>query len=310
MTGTDALRTICSASLPITRRLSPRRPCVPITMRSTRAFFACRRIGSAAGPGRVSRSTVSHATPALRATSAAFARIRRPRCVRACTRSVTLAPAIKLLWTSTTCTSCSLAFCAFAKAMASRRPRPEVGLPSTGTRMRLYAIASLSSKKESPGHGPRRAHADESIACVATRHLIGERGQDPSAGCRPRMPDGDRASIHVDPIPVHGIGGGTFPAFLPCRGVCQHLGGERFVDLDQIDVLEAQPHAVKQPRHRNSWCHEEPLVRMKRGIFHGLDEGQGRPALLPRALLAHQQYGGCPVGDGRRIAGSDRSVGT
>src|SRR6266851_3171857 len=137
-----------------------------------------------------------------------------------------------------------IAFCAFAKAMASRRPRPEVGLPSTGTRMRLYAIASLSSKKESPGHGPRRAHADEPVACVATRHLIGERGQNPSARCRPWMPDGDRASIHVDPIPVHWISGGTFPAFLPRRGVCQHLGGERFVDFDQIDVLEPQTYAL------------------------------------------------------------------
>src|SRR5467141_3504079 len=49
---------------------------------------------------------------------------------------------------------------------------------------------------------------------------------------------------------------------------------------------------------------------MERSVLHGLDEGQGRPALLSRTLLAHQQYGGCPVGDGRRIAGSDRSVGT
>src|SRR6267143_1587764 len=255
-------------------------------------------------------STLSHATPALRATSAAFARIRRPRCVRACTRSVTLAPAIKLLWTSTTCTSCSLAFCALAKAMASRRPRPEVGLPSTGTRMRLYAIASLSSKKESPGHGPRRTHADQPVACIATRHLIGARGENPAARCRPRMPDGDRASIHVDPIPVHGIGGRTLPAFLPRRGVCQHLGGKRFVDLDQIDVLQSQTYAVEQSRHRDGWRHQQPLARMERGVLHGLDEGQGRPAFLPRAFLAHQQYGGCPVGDGRRIAGSDRSVGT
>src|SRR5207302_5924075 len=218
----------------------------------------CRRIVSAAGPVRVSRSTRSHSSPALRASWAAFARIRRPRWVRAWTRSVTLAPAIKLLWTSTTCTSCSLAFCALAKAMASRRPRPEVGLPSTGTRMRLYAIASLSREQKSPGHGPRGAHADEPVACVATRHLIGERGQNPPAGCRPRMPDGDRASIHVDPIPVHRIGGGTLPAFLPCRGVCQHLGGERLVDLDQIDVLQSQTYPVQQSRHRNGWRHEQP----------------------------------------------------
>src|SRR5258708_38096952 len=97
--------------------------------------------------------------------------------------------------------------------MASRRPNPEVGLPSTGTRMRLYAIASLSSEKKSPCHRSCCAHADEPIACVATRHLIGQGGEDSSAGCGPRMADGDRASIHVDPLPVHRIGGETLPAF-------------------------------------------------------------------------------------------------
>src|SRR6266404_5184586 len=191
---------------------------------------------------------------------------------------------------------------------ASRSSVRAIGA-SINTRVR-GSIPSLPGEKKSPGHGARRAHADQPVAGVATRHLIGERGQDPSARCRPRMPDGDRASIHVDPIPVHRIGGGTFPAFLPRCGVCQHLGGERFVDFDQIDVLEPQTYALEQSRHRDSWCHEQPLLRMKRGIFHGLDEGQGRPALLTRALLAHQQYGGCPVGDRRRIAGSDRSVGT
>src|SRR5438445_6804199 len=80
-------------------------------------------------------------------------------------------------------------------------------------------FSSLPSEKESPRHGPRRAHADESIACVATRHLIGQGGENPSTRCRPRVPDRDRASIYVDPIPVHRIGGGALPAFLPCRGV-------------------------------------------------------------------------------------------
>src|SRR6266446_3966629 len=101
---------------------------------------------------------------------------------------------------------------------------------SSNTRVR-GSIASLAREKKSPCHGPRRAHADEPIACVATRHLIGQGGENPSAGRGPRMPDGDRASIHVDPLPVHRIGGGTLPALFPCRGVCQHLGGERLVDL-------------------------------------------------------------------------------
>jgi len=41
-------RTICSASLPITSRFRPRRPCVQMTMRSACHLRACRTIGSAA----------------------------------------------------------------------------------------------------------------------------------------------------------------------------------------------------------------------------------------------------------------------
>ena len=77
------------------------------------------------------------------------------------------------------------------------------------------------------------------------------------------MPDGDRTSIHVDPIPVHRIGGGTLPTFLPGRGVCQHLGGERFVDLEEINVLESQTDAVEQSRHRDGGGHQQPLARME-----------------------------------------------
>src|SRR5438876_8903518 len=117
----------------------------------------------------------------------------------------------------------------------------------------IHRYVLLPSEKESPCHGACRAHTDESIACVATRHLIGERGENPSASRGPRMSDGDRASVHVDPIPVHGIRGETLPALLPRRDVCQHLGGERLVDLDQIDVLQSQTYAVEQSRYRDGW---------------------------------------------------------
>src|SRR5262245_15869816 len=77
--------------------------------------------------------------------------------------------------------------------------------------------SSPPGEKESPGHGPGRTCADEPIPGVATRHLVGQGREDPPAGRGPRMPDGDRTPIHVDPIPVHRIGGGTLPAFLPGR---------------------------------------------------------------------------------------------
>src|SRR6266481_8112257 len=131
---------------------------------------------------------------------------------------------------------------------------------SSNTRVR-GSIASLAREKKSPGHGPRRAHADEPIACVATRHLIGQGGENPSAGRGPRMPEGDRTAIHVDAVPVHRIGGGALPALLPGRGVGQNLSGERFVDLDQINVLESQTDAVEQARYSNGGGHQQPLAR-------------------------------------------------
>ena len=59
------------------------------------------------------------------------------------------------------------------------------------------------------------------------------------------MPDSNRTSIHVDPIPVHGARGRPFPTLLPRRGIREHLRGEGLVDLDQVDVLQSQADAVE-----------------------------------------------------------------
>src|SRR5262245_55378073 len=136
----------------------------------------------------------------------------------------------------------------------------ETGKSSRYMHMHVYAekttpckpsVWSFPREKKSPCHGSCGTHADESIPGVATRHLIGQGGEDPPARCGPRVPDSDRTSIHVDPLPVHRVGGGTLPALLPGRGVGQHLGRERFVDLDQIDVPESQTCAVEQARYRD-----------------------------------------------------------
>src|SRR5260370_38049690 len=101
------------------------------------------------------------------------------------------------------------------------------------------SISSLPSEKKSPCHATGRTHADESKPCIATRHLIGQGRQNPSARCGPRMSDGDRTSIHVDPIPVHRIGGGTLPALLPCRGVCQYLRAANLLELEPGQVRQS-----------------------------------------------------------------------
>ena len=54
-TGTGATRTICSASLPTSSRLTPRRPCVPTTIRSASNAFACSTTTSQTRPGSTLR---------------------------------------------------------------------------------------------------------------------------------------------------------------------------------------------------------------------------------------------------------------
>ena len=123
------------------------------------------------------------------------------------------------------------------------------------------------------------------------------------------MADGDRAAVHVDALPIHRIGGRTFPALLPRRRVEQHLCGEGFVDLDEINVRQPQSRALEQSRHRDRRRHQQAFVGMQGRVFHGLDEGQRLSAFLTRPLFAHQQHGRRAVGDGRRIARRDRPFG-
>ena len=87
MTGTGLVRTTPSASLPMTARARPRRPCVPSTMRSARQRFACATMISATGRPSVSASTGRQPTPALRAcASRARAPWRPARAARRRTR--------------------------------------------------------------------------------------------------------------------------------------------------------------------------------------------------------------------------------
>src|ERR1700733_2965568 len=173
----------------------------------------------------------------------------------------------------------------------------------------LTSNVLLSSEQEGAGHGSCGTDADESVARVSPRHFVGQRRQNSSAGCGPRMPDSNRAAIHVDPIPVHGTRGRPLPTLLPRRGIREHLRGEGLVDLDQVDIGKSKSDTIEQTRHRNGGRHEQPFARMQRCVLHGLDEGQRPPALEPRASLTHEEDGGCAVGDRRRVAGSQRPLG-
>src|ERR1700730_1182095 len=70
-TGTEAIRTTDSASLPMATRTRPRRPCVPITMRSADHSRAWSTMKSVADAPIDSTMTVSTSTPCCRTRAAA-----------------------------------------------------------------------------------------------------------------------------------------------------------------------------------------------------------------------------------------------
>src|ERR1700730_15800972 len=72
-TGTEAIRTTHSASLPMATRTRPRRPCVPITMRSADHSRALSTMKSAADAPIDSIMTVSASPPCCRTRAAACA---------------------------------------------------------------------------------------------------------------------------------------------------------------------------------------------------------------------------------------------
>src|SRR5258705_13480862 len=80
-------------------------------------------------------------------------------------------------------------------------------------------------------HTAANAHADEAIARLLALHLIQQRGGQLGAGAAERMSQRDGAAADVEPIRID-------RQLLQAR---KHLRGERFVQLDEIDLIQRQP---------------------------------------------------------------------
>ena len=140
------------------------------------------------------------------------------------------------------------------------------------------------------------AHRRQAERGVAVVHGVDERRGDAGAACAERVADGDRAAADVDL---------RFVEFEhPDAG--QRLGGEGFVELDQVDVGERQAGAL------------EGLLRGRHGAgaHHGrVDAGDGRGANFHErleaerlgALFAHHQQRGGAVVERRAVAGRHRA---
>src|ERR671923_2146316 len=124
-----------------------------------------------------------------------------------------------------------------------------------------------------------------------TRHLVGERRQNAAAGRGPGMTDGERAAVNVHTLPVDRIGLRTFPSCFPGGDVRQHLARERLVNLDEVDVAQTYLGALEHSRHRNRWCHQKPLIWVKRCVLDRTNEREWLAALGASARLTHQEDG-------------------
>ena len=161
-------------------------------------------------------------------------------------------------------------------------------------------------------HARPRGHLEQQRAALATATAQRGRAQPAAATAQlvdqvqgdpgPGRPDGvaqrDGAAVHVDllvpdaQVP-HGLDGD---------------GGERLVDLDQVQVGHAQASPAERAPDRGR------RLGLQRGVRAGhdtvrADRGQHRRTVLRRRLGRHHHDGGRAVRDLRRGGGRDRAVG-
>ena len=77
-------------------------------------------------------------------------------------------------------------------------------------------------------HAAADAHRDEAVAGAAAAHLVNERRRELGAGAAEGVAEGDCTAVDVEAI-------GVDRQLLETR---EHLGGERFVELDEVDLVE------------------------------------------------------------------------
>src|SRR5437016_6017146 len=84
------------------------------------------------------------------------------------------------------------------------------------------------------------AHGDHAVPAAGPHQGVQQRGEQPRAGGAERMAQCDRTAADVDP--------GQVRPGLPLPG--QHDRRERLVDLDEVDLVQAQAGPVQRVRGR------------------------------------------------------------
>src|ERR671935_1415368 len=167
-------------------------------------------------------------------------------------------------------------------------------------------LNSVTGGKVFPNEGGAHAHADAERRQPVTNvrpllEAVRELRQQAHAGRGERVPTGDRAPVRVEPLVV-----GIYAHPVAPR---QHLHGERFVQLEQADLVERETGLLEHPlRSRNR--PDPHQLRLDAGKRER-DEAHLRlePELGGR-VLGGEECGGCAVGETRGVAGRDAAAGT
>src|SRR3954452_13093298 len=146
-------------------------------------------------------------------------------------------------------------------------------------------------------HAAGDAHRLDPVGLVERLEVVEQRGHDPRARHAERVAEGDRAPERVQLVVVD-------PQLVLAR---DDLGGERLVDLHDVDVV-----------HRHPGLLQESLDRRDRAEAHDLRADRGdarrddpRARLQPERLgllLAHDEHRGGAVVQGAGVARRDRAV--
>ena len=123
------------------------------------------------------------------------------------------------------------------------------------------------------------------------------------------MPDGNGAAERVEPIRRYLPDDWLLPAVLPGLQIAQHLTGERFVHLDEIDIGKPQVRCSQNSRHRQTRAHEKTIRRVDARVADSFDECQRLAAIPLGGLFGHEQQRGGAIGQRARIARRDGAGG-
>src|SRR5579872_3147058 len=142
---------------------------------------------------------------------------------------------------------------------------------------------------------PIAADRRQRVASAQRFQLVDGVQQDANPRHADRMPDRDRASPHVFARPIE----------LEIANACQHLGRKRFVDLDEIELIDSHVEFREQLSSRRN-RRDCVIVRVDRSDCAPDDPRFRFHAASFRGFGRRKHDRGSAIGQAARISGRDR----